>query len=138
MAINNFDGNWAALQHDRVEEKSSSGKKVRIAKKVKRFSSQIFPSELFLAHVDLGVLQKWQTTHFKACSKWWRNDKIARFNWIWQRKLVLKCNATTLQIIINLPNIQEWAVSGPVMCYYNLVKLIDNFIIWLEYDSPKI
>ena len=37
-------------------------------------------------------------------------------------------------------NVQERAVSGPIMCYYNLliVKLIDNFIIWLKQASPKI
>ena len=62
------------------------------------------------------------------------NDKETRFNWIWQRKLVLKWNVTILKIIINVPNIQEWTVSGPIMCYYNLlmVKLIDNFMIWLK------
>ena len=32
------------------------------------------------------------------------NDKEAQFNWIWQRKLVLKCNVTILKTIINVPN----------------------------------
>ena len=47
---------------------------------------------------------------------------------------MIKCNVTILKTIINVPNIQDWAVSGPIMCYYNLlmVKLIDNFMNWLK------
>ena len=47
--------------------------KVWIAKKsLAFFLSNLFPPIFFLAHMDLKVLQIWQTTHFKACSKWWR------------------------------------------------------------------
>ena len=44
-------------------------KKVRIAKKVELFSSRTFSSNFFLVHMEAEVLQQWQTTHFKACSK---------------------------------------------------------------------
>ena len=44
-------------------------KKVRIAEKVKLFSSRTFFLQLLLVHMEAEVLQQWQTTHFKACSK---------------------------------------------------------------------
>ena len=45
-------------------------KKVRIAEKVEPFSSKFF-----YVHIEAVILQKWQTTHFKACSKWLRMAK---------------------------------------------------------------
>ena len=45
-------------------------KKVRIAEKVEPFSSNFF-----YVHIEAVILQKWQTTHFKACSKWLRMAK---------------------------------------------------------------
>ena len=44
-------------------------KKVRIAEKVELFPVKLFCSNFFLVHIEAVVLQKWQTTHFKACSK---------------------------------------------------------------------
>ena len=41
-------------------------KKVRIAEKVELFSSRFFFQNF---HMEAKVLQEWQTTHFKACSK---------------------------------------------------------------------
>ena len=105
------------------EGKKFERKKVWITKKVELFFLFIWKHSccrpLILKHVPND--EEW-------------NDKGAQFNWIWQWKFVLKCNVTILKTIINIPNIQEWAVSGPIMYYYNslMVKLIDNIIIWLK------
>ena len=82
------------------EGKKFERKKVWITKKSNFFSLELFSSTFFLVHMEAEVLQQWQTTHFKEL-----NDKIAQFNWIWQRKFVLKCNVIILKTIINLPNI---------------------------------
>ena len=56
----------------REEGKKFERKKVRIAEKVELFSSRSFFLHFFLlVHMEVEVLQQWQTTHFKA-SKWWR------------------------------------------------------------------
>ena len=44
-------------------------KKVRIAEKSNFFPLELFSSNFFLVHMEAEVLQQWQTTHFKACSK---------------------------------------------------------------------
>ena len=44
-------------------------KKVRIAEKVEPFSGRTFFLQFFLVHMEPEVLQQWQTTYFKACSK---------------------------------------------------------------------
>ena len=53
----------------RDQEKSSSGKKFESPKKSNFFPLELFSSNFFLVHIELEVLQRWQTTHFKACSK---------------------------------------------------------------------
>ena len=44
-------------------------KKVRIAEKVEPFSGRTFFLQFFFVHMEPEVLQQWQTTYFKACSK---------------------------------------------------------------------
>ena len=44
-------------------------KKVRIAEKVELFSGRTFCLQIFWVHMEPDVLQRWQTTHFKAYSK---------------------------------------------------------------------
>ena len=51
------------------QEKSSSGKKFELPKKSNFFPLELFSSNFFLVHMEAEVLQQWQTTHFKACSK---------------------------------------------------------------------
>ena len=53
----------------RVQEKSSSEKKFESPKKLNFFPLKLFPFNIFLVHMDLGVLRIWQPTHFKAFSK---------------------------------------------------------------------
>ena len=43
-------------------------KKVRVAEKVKLFPLKLFSSNFFV-HMEPDVLQRWETTHFKAYSK---------------------------------------------------------------------
>ena len=40
-----------------------------LPKKSNFFPLELFSSNFFLVHIEAVVLQKWQTTHFKACSK---------------------------------------------------------------------
>ena len=63
---------WTLLRLKGVKEKSSSGKKFESPKKSNFFPLKLFSSKIFLVHMEADVLQQWQTTHFKACSKWWR------------------------------------------------------------------
>ena len=57
---------------ERDQEKSSSGKKFESPKKSNFFPVELFSSKFFWVHMEPDVLQQWQTTHFKACSKSWR------------------------------------------------------------------
>ena len=58
------------------QEKSSSGKKFESAEKSNFFPLELFSSKFFWVHMEAIGLQKWQTTHFKAYSKWWRMDYL--------------------------------------------------------------
>ena len=51
------------------QEKSSSGKKFESPKKSNFFPVELFSSKFFWVHMEPDVLQQWQTTYFKACSK---------------------------------------------------------------------
>ena len=43
-----------------------SGKKFEVPKKLNFIPLKLFSSNFFLVHRELEVLQRWQTTHFKA------------------------------------------------------------------------
>ena len=58
-----------------VEEKSSSGKKVELSKKLNFFPLELFSSKSFLVHMEAKMLQEWQTTCFKA---WPNDEELAR------------------------------------------------------------
>ena len=62
--------NWKKIRGKKFERK-----KVRIAEKVEVFSARTFFLYFVSVHIEAVVLHKWQTTHFKACSKWLRMVK---------------------------------------------------------------
>ena len=51
------------------QEKGSTGKRFESPKKSNLFPVEPFSSKFFYVHIEAVILQKWQTTHFKACSK---------------------------------------------------------------------
>ena len=117
------------------QEKSLSGKKFELPKKSNFFPLELFSSNFFWFIWKQGCYSNGRPLILKLVpndEEW--NDKEAWFNWIWQRKLVLKCNVTILKTIINVPNIQEWAVSCPIMYYHNLliISSIDNLTNWIK------
>ena len=59
----------------KFEVKSSRGKKFDFFGDSNLFPVEPFSSKFFYVHIEAVILQKWQTTHFKACSKWLRMAK---------------------------------------------------------------
>ena len=57
------------MNQKKLEEKSSRGKKLDFFGNSNFFPLELFSSNFFLVHIEAVVLQNWQTTHFKACSK---------------------------------------------------------------------
>ena len=57
------------FDHAFIDVLEGSGKKFELPKKSNFFPLELFSSNFFLVHMEAEVLQQWQTTHFKACSK---------------------------------------------------------------------
>ena len=54
----------------RDQDISSSGQKFELPKKSNFCPVELLSSNFFSVHMEAEELQKWQATHFKACSKW--------------------------------------------------------------------
>ena len=72
---------WKQVKYWQNTRKTGLGKKferkkVRIGEKVELFSIRTFFLNFFWVYMEAIGLQKWQTTHFKAYSKWWRMDYL--------------------------------------------------------------
>ena len=63
-----------------IQNMTGLGKKFELAKKSNFFPFELFSSKLFGVPKEAVGLPKWQTTHFKAYSKWLRMNYLNMTN----------------------------------------------------------
>ena len=88
------------MNQKNVEEKSPRGRKFDFFG-----DSNFFPPIFFVSYGNRGTMEMADHS-LESLFHMMKNGMIeeAWFNWIWQRKLVSKCNITILKTIIKVPN----------------------------------